>query len=333
MDKAELTPRSTPASGPSSRFSELFTIDPRSLALFRIGLGLVLLIDLVIRASDFQAMYSDEGMFSRAVICRHVTIAWNWSLHFGSGAWGYQVFLFGVAGRFRGGLVSRIRNAVGHDWGPGSCLFRSIIAYRQSSTGATICSACFCSGACFCPWDMSGPGTGVCCKGEGPQIHRWRPVRSIASAGIMLQMGMMYLFTAISKSNADWWSGGAVAGALAHDMYARPFWRVVAEVSQGASSRDFWCLIRRMGGSGVSYPEYESGSADTRHQRIDGLAPRHRTWSECWAFLLDLRCWAHALPSQGVSGDFPGCAFGRRVLDPLLRRRFRELRALGVWLP
>ena len=49
------------------------------------------------------------------------------------------------------------------------------------------------------------------------------PVVSMATVGVLLQMSLMYVFSALSKSNADWWSGYAVAGSLAHDMYARPF--------------------------------------------------------------------------------------------------------------
>src|SRR6266850_3570838 len=76
---------------------DLFGIDPRSLALFRMAMGALLLADLAIRATDLNAMYTDDGMFSRAEICRRATTVWNWSFHFGSGSWGYQAMLFGIA--------------------------------------------------------------------------------------------------------------------------------------------------------------------------------------------------------------------------------------------
>src|SRR5690606_12324122 len=49
-----------------------------------------------------------------------------------------------------------------------------------------------------------------------------RRVFSVASAAILLQMGMMYLFSALFKSNSDWLQGGVIAGTLAHDFYAKP---------------------------------------------------------------------------------------------------------------
>ncbi len=75
----------------------LFAIDPRSLALFRIAIGLLLLADLLVRATDLTAMYTDDGMFPRAVIHHHFTSIWIWSFHFGSGTWAFQAVLFGIA--------------------------------------------------------------------------------------------------------------------------------------------------------------------------------------------------------------------------------------------
>lgn len=40
----------------------LFGIDPRSLALFRMAMGALLLTDLAIRATDLKVMYTDDEM-------------------------------------------------------------------------------------------------------------------------------------------------------------------------------------------------------------------------------------------------------------------------------
>src|SRR5206468_12618342 len=47
-------------------------------------------------------------------------------------------------------------------------------------------------------------------------------VLSVASGAILLQMALMYLFSAIFKSNTLWLRGEAIAGILAHDFYASP---------------------------------------------------------------------------------------------------------------
>jgi hypothetical protein len=64
---------SPPAAAPSGsawrrKLADLFGLDLRSLALFRIGLGLLLLGDLAIRATALRAHYTDAGVLPRAVL-------------------------------------------------------------------------------------------------------------------------------------------------------------------------------------------------------------------------------------------------------------------------
>lgn len=63
-----------------AKLSEVVGIDPRSLALFRISLGLILLVDLATRASDFGAFYGPEGFLSVAESIRE-SGPWSWSLY------------------------------------------------------------------------------------------------------------------------------------------------------------------------------------------------------------------------------------------------------------
>src|SRR5207249_283346 len=60
-------------------------------------MGALLLADLAVRATDLNAMYTDEGMFSRALISRLASSVWHWSFHFGGGSAAYQSMLFGIA--------------------------------------------------------------------------------------------------------------------------------------------------------------------------------------------------------------------------------------------
>src|SRR5689334_7578495 len=58
------------AKSSQANWRNAFGIDARSLALFRLALGALLLVDLAVRATDLNVMYTDDGMFSRAEICR-----------------------------------------------------------------------------------------------------------------------------------------------------------------------------------------------------------------------------------------------------------------------
>jgi len=200
----------------------LFAIDPRSLALFRIAMGALLLVDLAVRASDLNVMYTDDGMFSRAEICRRATTIWNWSFHFASGAPGYQGMLFGIAGALAIALLVGFETRLA---AIGSWLMLVSIQHRVPPilSGAEVLLRMLLFWAMFLPLGRAWSLDGWLAQRRGNATPDARaPVLSVASATIMLQMGLMYLFSAIFKSNAQWLHGQALAGILVHDFYASP---------------------------------------------------------------------------------------------------------------
>ncbi|WP_096394590.1 HTTM domain-containing protein [Halorubrum trapanicum] len=60
-------------------------IDPRALAAFRIALGVVLLVDLALRARNLGAFYTDAGALPRAALAEAYPLAARLSLHAVSG--------------------------------------------------------------------------------------------------------------------------------------------------------------------------------------------------------------------------------------------------------
>jgi hypothetical protein len=209
---------------PSSRtLRALFGIDARSLALFRIGIGVLLLTDLFIRVPDLAAMYTDDGMFPRGLIRHHYTGIWHWSFHFLSGGWAVQAVLFGMAGMLALALLAGFKTR----WAViGSWLMLLSVHHRVPPilSGADTLMRMLLFWAMFLP------------LGRAWSLDRWLAQRrggrvlqtdqgtafSISSAAILLQMGLMYLFSAIFKLNSDWLEGRALAGAFAHDFYATP---------------------------------------------------------------------------------------------------------------
>src|SRR5687768_9395884 len=77
-----------------------FALDLRALAFLRIGLGLILLVDLGQRARSLTAHYTDEGILPRA---GRIAMQWEFcepwwmSLHMLSGSVWWQATLFLVA--------------------------------------------------------------------------------------------------------------------------------------------------------------------------------------------------------------------------------------------
>jgi hypothetical protein len=199
----------------------LFGIDSRSLAVFRMAMGALLLADLAIRATDLNVMYTDGGMFPRGVIGRHYTSIWNWSFHLGSGSWAYQAMLFGVAAVLALALLVgfQTRLAVIGSW-----LTLVSLHHRVPPilSGADTLFAMLLFWAMFLPlervWSLDGWLARR--RGRASKYGPEAPVLSVASAAILSQMALMYLFSGIFKSNTDWFSGKAIAGTLANDFYA-----------------------------------------------------------------------------------------------------------------
>ena len=57
-----------PPKGVLQRLKRMLSLDLRALALLRIAYGLVLLQDLVVRATDLQAHYTDYGLAPRSAV-------------------------------------------------------------------------------------------------------------------------------------------------------------------------------------------------------------------------------------------------------------------------
>jgi hypothetical protein len=186
-------------------------------------MGALLLADLAIRATDLNVMYTDDGMFSRMEICRRVLSIWNWSFHFGSGAWGYQAILFGIAAGLALALLVGFETRMA---AIGSWLMLVSLQHRVPPilSGADILLRMLLFWAMFLPLERVWSLDRWLCQRRGAAIIKGDegPVLSVASAAILLQMAMMYLFSAIFKSNSGWWRGEVVAGALAHGFYAKP---------------------------------------------------------------------------------------------------------------
>src|SRR5215216_1850919 len=69
-----------------------FAVDLRTLALFRICLGLMVIVDLILRSRDLVAFHTDDGVFPRSLAVQ--SLDWSFSFHFMSGMAIFQAVLF-----------------------------------------------------------------------------------------------------------------------------------------------------------------------------------------------------------------------------------------------
>ena len=91
-------------------FEKMSPLDFRSLALVRILLGFCIVIDLVVRASDLRAHYTDEGVLPRGALLGDLLHSrWYYSFHYISGEPIFQGLLFLLAGVVAVGLILGFR--------------------------------------------------------------------------------------------------------------------------------------------------------------------------------------------------------------------------------
>src|SRR5689334_14974245 len=77
----------------------MFCIDLRSLAAFRIAVGLILIWDLIMRSRDMTAHYTDEGVLPRTVLMdNYLSLRPYLSVHILHGSLTFQTLMFCIAG-------------------------------------------------------------------------------------------------------------------------------------------------------------------------------------------------------------------------------------------
>lgn len=77
---------------------QIFGLDLRSLALFRVAIGLVIIADLIDRGQDLTAHYTDIGLLPRTALIQHFMNTWGVCLHLVTGTFAGMAVLFVLQG-------------------------------------------------------------------------------------------------------------------------------------------------------------------------------------------------------------------------------------------
>jgi hypothetical protein len=180
-----------------------FGIDPRSLAAVRMGFGAILVIDLALRVQRLRAAYTDDGAVPRAMLDPWLrdTVA---PFHLLSGAFGWEVALFAVAG------VAGLCLAIGfHTRIAAVVSWLLLVSLQVRNPFVLNFGDHILRVSLF--WALFLP-LGRCWSVDAWRAGRtasYAPVCSMASAAFLVQVCVMYLFTAILKSGPDWHEDGS----------------------------------------------------------------------------------------------------------------------------
>lgn len=200
----------------NTKLEEVFGLDLRSLALFRVGLALVILADLAIRAGDLTAHYSDQGVLPRTAL-EQILQPWYWSVNVVSGQPFVQALLFGLAILVAAALLVgyRTRLATIATWA-------MIISIHNRNPALIFAGDDVLRALLF--WSMFLPlGAYYSIDSALNTSREPLPKRILtwATVAFTLQQCYIYIFSAFFKAQSPlWWpDGDAVYYAFQFDQY------------------------------------------------------------------------------------------------------------------
>jgi len=205
---------------------DVFSLDLRSLALFRMGLGAVILWDLAIRATSLTAHYTDQGIFSLEQLVHENPGQWVFSLHALSGTIEFQAGLFLIAALFAFCLMIGCwtRVAIIVSW----VLLASL--YNRNplviNAGDVMLRALM-FWAMFLPL---GARWSVDAVLSAKRISA-SSVVSVRTMAIILQICFVYWFTVLLKTGNDWWDGSALYYVFQRELLLTAWGRSFAKWS------------------------------------------------------------------------------------------------------
>ncbi|MDY6766007.1 MAG: HTTM domain-containing protein [Candidatus Nanohaloarchaea archaeon] len=199
-----------------------FTVDTRSLAAFRIGLGLLLLVDLALRARDLTAFYTDNGVLPRTALISQFGEPWQWSLHLVHGSAAAQAVLFTAAG------VAAVALTVGYRTRLATVVSWLLLVSLHHRNPVVLNGGDDLLGLLLF-WSMFLP-LGARWAVDSRSGASGDSVVSVATAALLLQPVMMYTVNAVMKMQGEaWLDGGALAAILSLEQFTVRLGPVLAQ--------------------------------------------------------------------------------------------------------
>ena len=192
-----------------TRLRTVFSIDLRSLALFRVMLSSVILLDLFLRSADLAVFYTDSGVLPRRDLIA-IGNRWHWSLHAANGELWWQALLFAIA------ALAALAMLVGYRTKIASALSFVLLASLLNRNplvmqGGDQLLAALMFWALFLPLGArrSVDAALDATRREDPNrlrhaLEAAQPWFSVATVAVILQVLYLYTFTAILKTGDAW---------------------------------------------------------------------------------------------------------------------------------
>lgn len=206
-----------------NHLSELFALDLRSLGLFRIGIALILLYDLLLRSFELSFFYTDLGATPREVLWHSpfpMGVVWWISPHMLSGSFAWQAFLFILSALFGVALLLGYRTswAVAISW---FLLMGSQARQPMILQGNDVLLRCALFWSIFVPL---GARFSLDSLAKNATTYHSNRILSWGTAAIILQLSLVYFNAGIPKVSYEWRGDfNALYYVLNMDYFTYPF--------------------------------------------------------------------------------------------------------------
>jgi len=205
--------------GPAAFLRSAFALDLRSLALFRVLLGSILIADALCRAPEAPLTLAPDGMLPAALVRPFVGYPWSWSIGLWCDArwWGYGLLVAeGLCGLLlAAGLGLPLTT---------TAAWVVVVSLVRRTAPVTNAADVFLAALLF--WGQFLPLKASSRLGS-------RSCGGIAAFALTLQVAAVYLSAGLAKCNGVWWSGEAVGYALSVHDHGTPLGNSIAEWGWG----------------------------------------------------------------------------------------------------
>lgn len=228
----------------------VFGLDTRSLAIGRILLGGIAVLDVVSRVADYRFFYTEEGALPRAAVMQYLQRLDHISLFMASGAnwWAGACFALEV--------VAAVAFMVGYRTRQANIMLWAMVIGSQAR-GSILLQAGDVVLRLLLFWCMFLPmGTRLSVDRLAGRLESTVPrqVLSVATTALQFQLAAIYIWSSLLKTGAPWRNGEAVWYALNLDHFAKQplasmlldheaIWRMLTHATYAWEMAGPWLLL------------------------------------------------------------------------------------------
>lgn len=201
------------------------------MAAVRVGLGLVIVLDLCLRARHLTAFYTDGGVLPRATLAAVRPGFAEWSLHAIAGGVWLQVILFAAAGVAGLALAAGVRPRLAAVC---SVLLLASLHLRNPvvlNAGDSLLRRLLLWGTLLplgARWSL-GAARSEAVAGKRDDTVTDERIASVATAGVLVQVVVVYATNAVVKLRGSVWSSGrAVRYVFELERFTTPIGAAIA---------------------------------------------------------------------------------------------------------